>query len=337
MDVDSTPAAAKPPGTAGRPSRRWLLALLLVALLGGGGAWLVQLGTRTLHSLDGTLASLAAENSANATRLQGLQQRLDALAGEQAQASATRGALEAQLSQLEGRIAALPKSQDAAWAPLRLAEADALLLLAAQRLELARDVAGAASALALAAARIGEEIPALRMALLADAGRLQQFRDADATALANELGAFADAAAGWPVRLGAPVDTAAPPPVADGWRGLLAALWHDLLGLVEIRSAGDSSPDPLLAPERTALLHQQLALELMTARIAVLARDNPARNAALQSARALLSQSFDANHDGVSGALARLEALARIDLKPALPSLEASRAALAAARAGTTP
>lgn len=336
MDAETTPVPAGQPAP-NKPPRRWGMALVVLLLLGAGGAWLVLLGKSTLHSLDGTLANLAAESSANASRLQGLQQRLDALAGEQAQASATRGALEAQLSQLEGRIAALPKSQDAAWAPLRLAEADALLLLATQRLELARDVAGAAAALGLAAARLGEELPALRSALLADAAGLQEFRDTDATALANELGAFADAAAGWPVRLGTPVEDTAPAPVADGWRGLLAALWHDLLGLVEIRAAGDGSPDPMLAPERTALLHQQLALELMTARIAVLARDNPTRNAALQSARSLLAQSFEVDHDGVRGALSRIEGLAKIDLKPALPSLEASQAALAAARTGTTP
>lgn len=336
MNDEATPGPASAPPASGRSRRHWL-ALLLLGVLAAGAAWLVQLGSATLESLDGTLASLARENSANAARLQDLQQRLDALAGEQTQAAAVRGTLETQLNQLQQRIEALPKSQDAAWAPLRLAEADALLLLAAQRLELARDVAGAASALVLAAGRVTDDLPALRAALLGDAARLQEFRDADPAAIANELGAFADAAAGWPVRLDTPAAAAGlPSPPVETWRDVLAAMWRDLLALVEIRPAGDH-PDPLLAPERTALLHQQLALELMTARIAVLARDNAARNAALQSARALLGQSFDPQHDGVRGALPRLEALSKIDLKPALPALEASRAALAASRAGTTP
>ena len=334
MNDDAKPARdAQAPAPAPRPRRGWLLLLLLLALLGAGGAWFAQVGRAALESLDSTLAGLARENAANATRLQGLQQRLDALAADQSQAVSARSALETQLTQLGQRVDALPKSQDAAWAPLRLAETDALLLLARQRLDLARDVAGAAAALELAASRLASEAPALQAALAGDAARLKEFRDTDTAAIANELGAFSDAAAGWPVRLGAPAAAPAPAPVGEGWRGLLAALWHDLLALVEIRPAGES-PDPLLQPERTALLHQQLALDLMTARIAVLARDNAARNAALQSARALLGQSFDPQHDGVRGAIQRLEALAKIDLKPALPSLEASGVALAAARAG---
>lgn len=317
---------------------------MLVALLGGavlGGVWLAQLGKGTVHALDAALARLEADNTGNASRLQALQQRLDKLTEEQAAAGANRTELETRLGQLVQRLDALPTARDAAWTPLQLAEIDTLLNLAEQRLVLARDLPGAAAALAVAIARAPMDATALKEALRADFTQLKTYRDRDVAALARDFARLAEAAGEWPMRraramVPATAAATAESPMPDGWRGVLAAIWRDLRSLVEIHPASDG-PDPLLEPERIALVRQQLAMALTTARIAVLARDDAVRGAALQAARSLLDQSFDTQQESVAQALAWLQGDAAVPLNPALPTLDASRQALAAAKAGSAP
>lgn len=233
--------------------------------------------------------------------------------------------LEAQLATL----AAAPTVMDAQ--ALALGAAGELVALAEQRLLLARDTRGAMAALRLAAARLASgEFPVQRRALLADLAALEAFRDVDVTALAAELAAFARAAPALHFAAPAPLAAAATPTPVEGWRGVIAAVWTSLRGLVEVRDA-DETRDPLLNPAHAALARQQLALDLSAARVAVLERDATSFRAALSPAIEELAGRFDLSDPVVASTLARLRAMNEVDLALLLPTLTRSVDALAAA------
>ncbi len=251
----------------------------------------------------------------------------------------------AMAADIEGRVAAL-ETQLATLAAARIAmDAQALALgaagelvaLAEQRLLLARDTSGAMAALRLAASRLASgEFPAQRRALLADLAALEAFRDVDVTALAAELATFARAAPTLHFAALAPLAAAATPTPVEGWRGVVAAVWASLRGLVEVRDA-DETRDPLLNPAHAALARQQLALDLSAARVAVLERDATAFRAALSPAIEDLAGRFDPLDPVVASTLARLRAMSEVDLAPLLPTLTRSVDALAAAPVVSVP
>jgi len=247
---------------------------------------------------------------------------------------ADTAALQARVTELEAAVAALATRAAPATSggQLVLDEVAGLVGLAEQRLQLARDVPGATSALRLAVLRLtGTEFMALRDALVDDSAALGAFRDVDVTALAAELATLARQAPGFPL-------VGPPPPAAEGavapvagWRGLLAAVWQSLRALVEVRDSAEAA-DPLLNPAHAALARQQLALDLSAARIAVLLRDAGGLRAALDPAIGQLERHFDGADPTVRAALGRLHDIAGLDIAPALPSLARSVDALAQAQ-----
>lgn len=245
----------------------------------------------------------------------------------------TLDALTARVAELELAVTALvDRPVPAGAAALGLIEVDGLLALASQRLALARDVDGAASALRVAITRLtGTETLALRDALADDLAALHAFRDVDVAALAAEIAACARAALRYPLAGLPPVAAETPAVAGGGWREVAGAIWHSLRSLVEIRDTAEAA-DPLLNPAHAALARQQLALELAAARVALLERDADGLRAALAPAIDELAREFDAGDAAVSAAHARLREIAEIDLAPPLPALTRSAEALAALR-----
>jgi len=238
-------------------------------------------------------------------------------------------ALQARITELEAAVAALAtRPARSGGGALILDEVAGLVALAEQRLQLARDIAGAESALRLAATRLtGADFLPLRDALADDLVALGAFRDVDVTALAAELAAMARQAPG--LALARPQTLAAEAPTApvSGWRAVLAAVWQSLRGLVEVRDAAEAA-DPLLNPAHAALARQQLALDLSAARVALLQRDAAGLRAALAPAIDELERHFDDADPGVRTTGARLREIADLDIAPALPSLARSVDAL---------
>lgn len=333
--------AALTPPAAPRKSRRWLLLLPVIAA-GAGGFVLWQRATDTA---DAKVAALEAEVSQLAQAKAFAQ---NALADAQTALSTHRDAaasMEERFSALDAKLtalaaaqaaqAALPKVDGNVFAQLALNDATALIGLAEQRLQLARDIAGASAALNLARARLSTPDSALSVAIARDLAQLGAFHDADLAGMASSFGELARASRGWPVAAlpttpaTAPEDAA---PVAGqtiGWRSVLEAIWHDLRSLVEIRKLG-SSTDPLLDPLHASIARERLRLSLEAARLAVLARDMTTRDEALQAAQTAITEGFDPAAPEVQDATRRLASLMGLDLKPDLPSLGAPDAATAA-------
>lgn len=332
-----------PPAPARAPRRgHWLLVLGLgvSGALAAVGYYAVE-QTAALQArvagLDSALDALRSQHQQSGSGVLSLQSALQTLQETQ---DKTREELQAQTARttaLEARVAATPRADAGAFEALALAEVRALVGLAEQRLLLARDTAGASAALNLARSRLPAGQGALAVAIGQDLAQLAAFHDADLNGLAGELAALSAAAGQWPARpSAAPAAVPDATPPAAGWRDLPARLWQDLRGLIEIRQL-DGAPDPLLDPEGAALARQRLRLGLDLARLAVLARDASARDAALSAATAALQAAFDAQTPEVAAAVKRLNALRETDLNPQLPALSAPAVADAAARAGGQP
>ena len=335
--MDDKPVA--PPTAPASPSRagRWLVVLALAGALAVGAYFAAEQMAALQARIAGLSTALDALRTAQQQHGSGIEASRaaqQAFARDQAAAAEQVAALLTRATALEARVNAIPRADASAFEALALAEARALIGLAEQRLLLARDAAGATAALTLARGRLPASQQALAVALGQDLSQLAVFHDADLPGMATELAGLIAASAGLPARPAtAPVSTPSPAPASTaGWEGLVARLWQDLRGLVEIRSL-DDHPDPLLEPAAAAHARERLRLALEAARLAVLARDVAARDAALAEATDGLRAAYDIDAPEVAAAQKRLAALGTLELNPPLPALTAPAVADAAARA----
>lgn len=112
-------------------------------------------------------------------------------------------------------------------------------------------------------------------------------------------------------------------PAPQTWKGVLAAVWSDLRGLIEVRRVGTVHEMPG-DPAQHALLKGALQVEIAILRAALHARDTAALKSALTSVDHLLSRYFDTRQATVIAMRADLAALASLELAPPLPALNAS-------------
>jgi uroporphyrin-3 C-methyltransferase len=88
---------------------------------------------------------------------------------------------------------------------------------------------------------------------------------------------------------------------------------------------------PLLAPEQQYFLRENIRLQLLAARLALLRGDRQIYRDSLQQARDWLLHHFDINQQATRWMLDELEQLADIDPRPDLPDISGSMRSLATA------
>jgi len=254
-------------------------------------------------------------------------------------------ALEARLDGIENRIDSFgPVGGPAGAAEIARARDEVLLLeierlvsYANQELQLAGSVPAALAALQAAdarASRLQRPQPALRRALAADLERLRLLPTVDSAGVALRLDQIAQGLDGWilladptqrlasaePARAtergpraaadgkpraggGAPAATAADPGARV--RAWVSAEFGDL---VRIRQA--ATPESLLLePAQAALVRERLRVRLLTARQAVLARNERLFRPELAESLALTERYFDVRQPAVAAAVAQLRQL----------------------------
>jgi uroporphyrin-3 C-methyltransferase len=126
---------------------------------------------------------------------------------------------------------------------------------------------------------------------------------------------------------------AAPAGAPGAWRLWWRDVWADLRQLVRIRHLERPDP-PLLSPSQTWFLRENLRLRLLSARLALLSRDQASFRADLGAAQEWITRYFDVTARPAAAALATLRQLAAGDIVIELPDLGAS---LEAARAVKLP
>jgi uroporphyrin-III C-methyltransferase len=219
-----------------------------------------------------------------------------------------------------------------------LAEVEGILTTAAQQLQLAGNVRAALIALEAADKRLARAdrpslIP-LRKVINADIDRLKALPAVDVPGLTLKLDNLVATVDSLPLAAdGRPEEPPARTPIAEGglWSRLIGEYWRDLKDLLRVRVV--ASPEvPLLAPEQEYFLRENLKLKLLSARLALLARDETTFRADLKTASKWLGQYFDGKAKSVAMAGATLRQLGETELALKLPDLADSLEAVRSPR-----
>ena len=267
-----------------------------------------------------------------------------------AQSQAALKDAQARITELEARVADTQEQRVALEEMYRelsrsaddrvLSEVEQMLVLASQQLQLAGNVRGALAALQAADQRLAraDKLAAtpLRRAITQDIDRLKAVPQVDTVGMAVKLdGLIAQAdslplvvAESAPVRVAARNYNEEPSAITRAARDF----WEEMKGLVRIRDL--ETPDTaLIAPTQAYFLRENLKLRLLSARVALLARDEPSFREDLKACQAWIGKYFDARAKPTVAALASLKQVAESPVSIAAPDINASLAAVRTARA----
>jgi uroporphyrin-3 C-methyltransferase len=118
-------------------------------------------------------------------------------------------------------------------------------------------------------------------------------------------------------------DTTAPDFETNAWRRLAGEVWQDVRRLIRIERIDHPEP-PLLTPEQAYFLRENLRLRLLTARIALLQRDESTYHNDLRAAEDWLKRHFDTSDAHVQNSIASIHQLAGSAINIQLPDLTES-------------
>jgi uncharacterized protein HemX len=212
-----------------------------------------------------------------------------------------------------------------------LSEVEQMLVLAGQQLQLAGNVRGA-----LARADKLAATP-LRRAITQDMERLKAVPQVDTVGIAVKLDGLIAQSESLPLLVAEtlPVRVAARARYADEQGAVARAardFWEEMKGLVRIRDM--ETPDiALLSPAQAYFLRENLKLRLLSARVALLARDEASFREDLRATQAWVTKYFDTRAKPTTAALAALKQIAESPVTIAAPDINASLAAVRTARA----
>jgi uroporphyrin-3 C-methyltransferase len=320
-----------------------VLALVLVILLAIGVGFFGWQAWQKLEAQQQRLAALPADVAS--------QSALGELQGQLESAEAERNAaLDSAISDLRGQfsdyrgsvdetldkvLAELSREQDTDERDWLHAEAAYLLRLANQRLQLERDVEGAAALLRTADARLREaDNPALmpvRREIASELAALQAVPRVDRTGLYLALNAQQEQIAGQPLAqdieefAGDATIEEAP---TGGWQEQLSRFGNELKDLVTVRKH-DQALETLIGPEQESYLRQSVRLVLEQSQLALLKEEQDLFEASLDKALTLIRGYYDTAAEGVQSVISRLEELKQRSIRPELPDISGSQQALA--------
>ena len=335
IDTAADPGSVAPIAAAPRARAAYAVAAgaVLLAVVAAYGAWRFQRDLQArLDVLAGASDAANAERQRLAATLEALRRDVDSQTAAGARAEAERKAFAADLAALKDSAGRVRPAFDAT-----LAEAEFLAFLAVERLAADYDPAGAAAALAAADALLAganrPELAAVREQIAHDRAALAAASVPDVQQLAFDLTRAEHDLEALPLRAAGATTAPAPAPRA-GWRDVFAAMWRDVLSLVEVR---DVTPgDALLRdPAHRMLLRQDLRQELAVAKYAALRRDSADFHASIGVVLAILKAEFDGEDATVAALVSRLDALNTLDLAPPLPAIGGSLEMLRTWRAQT--
>lgn len=326
------PPGAEPPSVPGQRygafGVRALWTVVVLAIAAGVYAWYDQsrvtqsLRTDVAHRLmsaDAAAAQARARDSDLANELRGAQAKLALVEARVAEFQSQQAALEALYRDLA-------PSRD----ELALSEVEQILVLANQQLSLAGNVQAALAGLQVADAKLARldrpQLGPLRRALARDIDRLKAVPYVDVAGISIRLDQLIGAIDALP--LGKDERVAAPPETSESsndpaWVRFLQGVWNDLRNVIRIEVT-DRPAAPLIAPEQSFFLRENLRLRLLSARLALLARDDRSFKADLSAARGWLTEYFDRRNRQVQSALATIAQLSTIAMPSQMPDLAGS-------------
>ena len=344
-NVDDAAAKSGPtPAPAAGPPRasfalRALWTLVVVAILAGVYAWYGQ--QQAVRALRGEVAQRLTAADAAAAQAR---ERDSDLGNQLRDAQAKLALLDARIAEFQSQQAALEAlyrdlapSRD----ELALSEVEQILVLAGQQLSLAGNANAALAGLQVADAKLAEldrpQLAPLRRALARDMDRLKAVPYVDVAGISIKLDQMIEAIDTLPLardqRVARPAER---PATTDepAWSRFLQGLWSELRNVIRIQ-VDEHPATPLIAPEQSFFLRENLRLRLLSARLALLARDDRSFKADLSAARDWLNTYFDKGNRQVQATLSTLAQLASIAMPGQMPDLSASLEAVRALKAAS--
>jgi len=301
---------------------------LMVALAVLAGIW-YQTRIR-VDTLQQELAhKLAQADAYNQDSRQVVNQARDALRDLEFKVGMLEGRLSETQNQrvaLEGLYVELSRSRD----ERVLAEVEQTLLTGSQQLQLAGNLKAALIALESADSRLqradSAQFTTLRRAIQRDIERLKAAPYVDVVSMSVKLDNLAHESEAFPLAMYERPVEAKPPPPAPA-RGTLARIaheaWDEIRNLVRVQRV-EAEEVPLIAPTQQFFLRENLRMRLLSARIALLARDEGSFKTDIQSATDWLQRFYDHRDTRVETALAALQRLSRTAMNIELPDISES-------------
>ncbi len=248
-----------------------------------------------------------------------------------------------------------------------LAEVEQAVALASQQLQIAGNVEAALIGLQEADARLAihdrGQLATLRRALVRDIEELRLLPVLDVSGLSLRLELMLERADTLPLAFESTLPAAAAvgaemgPADGGGFVGWMAGVWRfaqsvaadawsEVRTLIRVERLDQEDP-VLLAPEQNTFLRENLKLRLLSARLALMARDGRSYAADLAQARQWVERFYDLRDERVQAALGELKELEAVKVRYQPPDLSETFSALrsvqsragrsnGAARAGET-
>jgi uroporphyrin-III C-methyltransferase len=213
-----------------------------------------------------------------------------------------------------------------------LAEVEQMLLIAAQQLQLSANVKAALIAMQSADARLQRmNRPAfngLRKAISQDMDKLRALPSVDMTGINFQLNNLITAVDLMPLAYqhraaNEAVAQAVPPKDETVWQKLLREIWQEVKQLVRIENTGNAEI-PLLPPNQEFFLRENLKLRLLSARLALLSRDEDSFRQELKTAQLWTARYFDGKSNEGMRMSDGLKKLAASDISIELPDISSS-------------
>lgn len=216
-----------------------------------------------------------------------------------------------------------------------LVEIEQTLTIAAQQLQLAGNVRSALLALQNAEARLSRidrpQLAPIRKVIERDIERLRVAPHVDMVALTGKIDALMESVDTLPLAMQqrpreAPVTTAA----ADDTNMIMRFIrdiWQEFRALVRIQTV-DRAETPLIDPGQAFFLRENLRLRLLSARIALLQRDEKTFRADIQAVRQWLERFYATEDRGPLVALGTVRQLAEAQIGVDVPDINASLSAV---------
>jgi uroporphyrin-III C-methyltransferase len=330
------PTADAPQASTGRSIGVVLgMFALLVGFAAIGGValtWWEVAGQRAESSA--MLAQIRDLVAATQERLAAQEERLGKLNDDADEDRRKLDGLDTELRQARQRLEVLLREDAGPERSPSLAEIEFLLLLAGRELALADNPRVALAALREADQRVARlddpGLAGVRAAINDEIAAVEAVADIDLEGIALRLASLARRVEGLPLRAALAPDPLRAAPVEEeesGWSRLTGRMRAVASDLFRIRRT-DTPAKPLLAPDESFFLYRNVELDLKSARLAVLARDQKNFAAGLEAARLTLTGYFETEDDAVQSLLSAIEELEQHDIAPAWPEISRSLALL---------
>lgn len=324
--------SAPMPDEQDRRRRRWALAIF------GSGLMLVGVALFFWYDTRGRISSTQDEL---ARRLRDLEIESKETRAQSKRAQDLVQELQDRVSQFEGKVAEYQSQQlalEALYQELsrnrdewQLAEVEQVLAIAQQQLQLSGNVRAALLALELADSRLARadrpQFLPVRRALARDIERLKATPVLDLPGMSFRLDRLIGAADTLPLAFDERSERAGTrrPALAESRFvvRLGAEIWDELKQLVIVRRV-DVPEAPLLPPTQAYFLRENLRLRLLSARVALLIRDEAGFREDLRVSRAWIQRYFDSRSKQAADVLGQLRQLDSASLSFEAPSIAES-------------